>query len=104
MANLYDTECKEVMDTSDGDDHQLLGDGSRQLLRTEVANDYSANAALVRRLMQINDARKTSRSTSDHSDVESLAKLEFRPTPKLWREIEERENGRDRYEPISHDG
>ncbi len=37
MANLYDTECKEVMDTSNGDDHQLLGDGSHQLLRTEVA-------------------------------------------------------------------
>ncbi len=82
MANLYDTECQEVMDTSDGDDHQLLGDVSHQLLRTEVVNDYSANTALFRRLMQINDARKPSRSTSDHSDVESLVELEFRPTQK----------------------
>ncbi len=83
MANLYDTECKEVMDTSDGEDHQLQGNGSRQLLRTEVANDYSANTALFRRLIQINDARKPSSSTSDGSDVESQADFEFHPTPKL---------------------
>ncbi len=83
MADLYDTECKEVMDTSDGDDHQLQYNGSRQLLRTEVANDYSANTALFRRLMQINDARKPSRSTSDRSEVESLAEFEFHPTPKV---------------------
>ncbi len=31
MANLYDTECKEVMDTGNGDDHQLLGDGRLKL-------------------------------------------------------------------------
>ncbi len=53
--------------------------------------------------MQINDARKPSRSTSDQSDVESVAELEYHPTPKLWCEIEERENGRDRYEPKAHD-
>ncbi len=50
ITNLFFTECKEVMDTSDGDYHQLLGNGSRQLLRTEVANDYSVHAALFRRL------------------------------------------------------
>ncbi len=91
MTNLY--ECKEVMDTSDGDDHQLQGNGSLQLLWTKVANDYSANIALFRRLMEINDARKLSCSTSDRSEVESLAKFEFRPTSKLWHVIKERENG-----------
>ncbi len=104
MANMFDTECKEVMDTSDGDDHQLQDNGSRQLMRTEIANDYSANAALFRRLMQINDARKPSRSTSDRSEVEILADFEFCPTPKLWQGIEERENGRDRYEPKTYNG
>ncbi len=83
MVNMFDTECKEVMDTGDGDHHHLQGNGSRQLMRTEIANDYSANAALFRRLMQINDARKPSRSTSDRSEVESLADFEFRPTPTL---------------------
>ncbi len=104
MANLFDMECKEVIDTSDGDDHQLQGNGSCQLMRTEIANDYSANAALFRRLMQINNARKPSCSTSDRSEVGSLANFEFRQTPKIWQGIKERENGRDRYEPKSYDG
>ncbi len=103
MDNLYDTECKEVMDTSDCDDHQLQGTGSHQILSTEVANDYSGNTELFRRLLQINDARKPSHSTSDRSGNESLGEFEFRPTPKLWLEIEEKENGRDRYEPKDHD-
>ncbi len=90
------------MDTSDGDDYQLLGDGSHQLLRTEVANDYSANTAHFRRLIQINDVRKSSHSASDHSYMKSLAELEFCPAPKLWREIEEGEYGQDRYEPKAH--
>ncbi len=104
MGNMFDTECKEVMDTSNGDDHQLQGNGSRQLMWTEIANDYSANAALFRRLMQINDDRKPSLSPSDHSEEESLADFEFSPTPKLWQGFEERENGQDRYKPKTYDG
>ncbi len=92
------------MDTSDGDDHQLQGNGSHQLMRTEIANNYSANAALFRRLMQINDDRKLSRSTSDHPEEGSIADFEFRPTPKLRQGIKERENVQDRYEPKTYDG
>ncbi len=73
-------------------------------MRTEIANYYSANAALSRSLMQINDARKPIRSTSDCSEVESLADFEFRLTPKLWQGIEYLINGRDRYEPKTYDG
>ncbi len=98
-----ETECKEVMDTSNGDDHQLLGNGSRQIPRIEAANDYSSESVLFRRLMKKMELRKTSRSTSDRLDVESLAEFEYCPTPKLWCEIEERENGRDQYEPKAHD-
>ncbi len=54
--------------------------------------------------MQINELRKPSRSTTDRSNVQSLAELKYHPTPKPWCEIEERENGRDRYEPKAHNG
>ncbi len=67
----------EVVNTSDGDDHQLQDNGSCQLLMTEIHDDHSSDSELFRRLMRINEVRKNSRSTSDHSNVERQNGLDY---------------------------
>ncbi len=105
MANLFDTdtELKSVINTSDGDDHQLYVDGSQRLLRTEVHDDDISESDVIRRLMRINQLRKTSHSISDNSDVDSQRGIEYHPTPKPWLESEERFRGQDRSGPKIHD-
>ncbi len=92
MASLFntETELKEVVNTSNGDDLQLQENGSRHLLRTEVHDNCLSDSEPLRRLRKINDERKNSRSTSDQSEIESHYEFEYNPTPKLWHEIEER--------------
>ncbi len=74
MANLLDTETelKEVVNMSDGDDHQLYENRSRKILRTEVHDEHMSESDLFRRLRKINEIRKISHSISDRSDFESL--------------------------------
>ncbi len=97
MASLSDTETelKEVVNTSDGDDLQLQEKGSRYLLRTEVHDNCLSDSEPLRRLRSINDERKNSCSTSDQSEIESHYEFEYNLMPKLYHEIEERKQGQD---------
>ncbi len=99
MASLFDTETelKEVVNTSDGDDLQLQENGSRHLLRTEVHDNRLSHSEPLRRLRRINDQGKNSHSTSDQSEIESHYEFEYNPMPKIWHEVEKRMQGRNQY-------
>ncbi len=62
MASLFDTELKEVVNTSDGDDLQLQENGSRHLLRAEVHGIRLSDSKPLGRLKRIHYERKISRS------------------------------------------
>ncbi len=85
------------MGPSNGDDHQLQGELSRQLLTTENSRINLSNSGhsehggthypdlnLYRRILTDND------SVSGHSDIESSAGAEHHVMPSTWLENEER--------------
>ncbi len=95
MASLYDTVSKEVV-PSDGDDHQLQGELSHQLLTTENSrrnmidsgrseheSTHYPDLNLYRRILTDNNF------VSGHSDIESSAGPEYNVTLATWLENEE---------------
>ncbi len=95
MASLFDTVSKEVV-PSNGDDHQLQGKLSHQLLtpensrrnlidsgRSEHKSMHYPDLNLYRRILMDNN------SVSGHSDIESSAEPEYHVTPAIWLENEE---------------
>ncbi len=106
MASLYDTVSKEVV-PSDGDDHQLQGELSHQLLMTENSrrnftdsgcseheSTHYPDLNLYRRIL-VDD-----NSVTGHSDIESSASPEYHVTPSIWLENEERATSTERRRPV----
>ncbi len=106
MASLYDNVSKEVI-PSDGDDHQLQGELSNQLLTTENTcsniseSDHSEmesmrypSLSLYRRILTDDE------SVTRHSDIESHAGLKPQVTPSIWLENEERRGRIERRRPL----
>ncbi len=102
MASLFDTVSKEVV-SSDGDDHQLQGELSHQLLmpensrrnlihsgRLEHERTHYPDLNLYKRILTDNN------SVSGHSDIESSAEPEYYVTPAIWLENEERGTSTER--------
>ncbi len=96
MASLYDMVSKQVV-PSDGDDHQLQGELSRQLLMTENTRSNISESghsemesmrypdlSLYQRILMEDD------SVTGHSDIESHASPESQVMPSIWLENEER--------------
>ncbi len=92
---------------NDGDDHQLQGELSRQLLTTKNSQRNLSNSGrsehgsthypdlnLYRRILMDND------SVSGHSDIESSAGAEHHVTPSTWLENEERGISTQRRIPV----
>ncbi len=106
MASLFDIVRKEVV-PSDGDDQQLQGLLSRQLLTTENSRRNLSNSGrsvhgsthypdlnLYMRILMDND------SVSGDSDIESSAGAEHLVTPSTWLENEERGISTERQRPV----
>ncbi len=106
MVSLFDTVIKEVV-YSDGDDLQLQGELSRQLLTTENSRRNLSNSGhsehgsmhypdlnLYRRILTDND------SVSGHSDIESSAGAEHHVSPSTWIENVERGIRTERRRPM----
>ncbi len=104
MASLFNTELKEVVNTSDGDDLQLQENGSCHLLSAEVCGICLYDSEPLRRLKRTNDQRNSSHSASDHTEVKSLYKFEFNHMPNPWHEVEERMQSQAQYGRKIYDG
>ncbi len=106
MASLYDMVSKEVV-PSEGDDQQLQGELSHQLLTTENSRRNLSNCGcsqhgsthypdlnLYRRILTDND------SVSGHQDIESSAVAEHHVMPSTWLENEEGGISTERQRPV----
>ncbi len=96
MASLYDTVSREVV-PSDGDDHQLQGELSCQLLTTENSHrNFADSGHSEQESMHYPDLNLYRRILTDehsitgHSDIESSASAEYHVTSSIWLENEER--------------
>ncbi len=106
MASLYDTVSKEVV-PSDGDDHQLQGELSHQLLTTENSwNNIIDSGRSEHESMHYPDLNlywrilTDNNSVSGHSDIESSSEPEYHVTPTTWLENEDRGTSTERRRPV----
>ncbi len=75
---------------SDGDDHQLQGEISRQLQTTAIPSERYPDLSLYRTILT------EDHYVTGHSDIESNAGPEYQETPSVWLENEERRSRQER--------
>ncbi len=106
MASLFDIVSKEVV-LSDGDDHQLQGELSHQLLKIENSRRNLSHSSRSKHgsthypdLNLYRSILTDSDSVSGHSDIESSAGAERHVTPSTWLDNEEQRSSTERQRPV----